>query len=332
MLIVSDLHLREETADTVFEQVLPGVLEGALGRGIRDITFLGDIFHIRYKIDAWIQNELYDVFSSWTLGYGRYIRILPGNHDQYNLDGRNALEMFDEMSNVRVYTEAVTDEHGLWIPYRKDTDYTICTISEHEEKAVNQQGRRVCFFHNAIFGALMNDTFVDQEGIPPSIFKGFDIVLSGHYHKRQNLGNIYYIGSPYQINAGESGQDKGYAIWDGNNLEYVTEQWGKRYHRISLGAKDTLSLDGIAPGDDVRVQTSVNVDPHAVAEQLIKAGIANHTVTPDVEPVQVRLDVPENSDLLRYAEAYVQKQDTPLDKGVLMNIYNEFRKEMGETL
>lgn len=330
MLILSDLHLREETADTVFGQVLPGVLEGARRWNNHYIAILGDLFHYRYKIDAWLQNKLYDIFTEWVFTHNMHVRVLPGNHDQYNLEGRNALELLGEMSGVQVYTEATLDGDGLWIPYRKDPQYTKWAIEKYGAKALNKQMRRVCFLHNGIYGAFMNDTYVDQEGIPPELFVDFDAVLCGHYHKRQSLGNIHYIGSPYQINAGESGQDKGYAFWNGGKLHYITEQWGRRYHRISLDELDKLSLDGINPEDDVRVQTSINVDPQAVAEQLIKAGIANHTVTPDIEPVQTRLDVPENSDLYRYAEAYVQKQETPLDKEVLMNIYNELRKELGE--
>jgi len=332
MLILADLHLREETAETVFKQVLPGVLKGALDRGIRDITFLGDIFHIRYKIDAWVQNALHDVFSDWVAIHGMYIRILPGNHDQYNHEGRNALEMFDEMSCVEVYSAAALDDHGLWIPYRKDFEYIEKVIRACGDKAVNKQGRKVCFTHNAIFGALMNDTFVDQDGIPPELFDGFDIVLAGHYHKRQSLRNICYIGSPYQINAAEAGHDKGYAIWNGDQLQYVTEHWGRRYHRIDLNDVSKLSLKGINPEDDVRVQTSVNVDPQAVAEQLIKAGIVNHTVTPSVEPVQVRLDVPENADLYRYAEAYVKQQESSLNKELLLSIYTELSRELEGTL
>lgn len=49
-------------------------------------------------------------------------------------------------------------------------------------------------------GALMNDAFQAQDGLPPSLFPPDIPVFTGHYHKPHTVGdtNIRYVGSPYQ--------------------------------------------------------------------------------------------------------------------------------------
>lgn len=336
MIIFSDVHLKEESEETVFGQVLPGLFNAAKERGEKEMVCLGDLFHFRYKVDARIQNLLKDEFRRW-VDAELDIRILVGNHDQYDLEGRNVLELFHEMNHVRVYSEAGWDGDGMWIPYRKDPAYIEWAIKRFHGNSMNLEGKRVCFMHNGLTGALMNDHFKnDIEGVAVDAFHGFDTVLCGHYHKRQTIFNetsgsnvvASYVGSPYQTRADESGQEKGYAVWDGKRLEYVNTRWGKRYHRIALSDGDALELEGIDAGDDVRVSTAVGVDSTDVAAQLIEAGIRTHTVTPDVEPLQVRLDVPENADLDAYARAYVEAQETHLDKTKLINFFDTLRRQL----
>ena len=82
---------------------------------------------------------------------------------------------------------------------------------------------------------------------------------------------------------------------------------------------------GIDPRDEVRVRTVSGVDPEVVGKALVKAGITNSVVTPDVEQLQARLSVPENASLGMFAQAYVDAQDTPLDKVKLMKVFEEVR-------
>lgn len=332
MIIFSDVHLREDSEETVFGQVLPGIFEAAKQhgktRGYYEVACLGDVFHFRYEVEARLQNMLYDVLREWS-DAGFHVRILPGNHDQYDLEGRNCLELYDEINHVDVYTHACADGDGLWIPYRKDPKYIEWAVQKFGGNAMNLEGNRVCFLHNGITGALMNDRYKNEiEGVPVDAFGGFHAVICGHYHKRQSVGHAHYVGSPYQTRADESGQAKGYAVWDGVDLEYADTSWGKRYHRLDIDSADDLDVSEFEEGDDVRIKTASGVDPSSVARKLIEAGVQNHTVTPDVEPSQTRLDVPENADLHAYATAYVEAQETHLDKTKLMNFFTTLRERL----
>lgn len=322
MIIASDLHLRDESAETVLGQVLPGLFDAAMQDRSRDVALLGDIYHLRYRVDVRLQNALRDELRRWS-DAGITTQIIPGNHDQINVAGRNALEVLDDIQHVAVHTGPVTNSDGLWIPYRKRNEDILAAVTSLVGRSANMAGQRVAFMHHGVLGALMNDTYASEEGLGVGEFKGFNIVFCGHFHKRQVLGNVIYVGSPYQTNAGEAGQAKGYIVWDCEKYEWVDTAWGKKYHSITLNQGDHLDLSGCAPGDEVRVRTGTGVDPEKVGQQLAEAGIATHAVTPDVEPLQARLDVPEHADLSRFAQAFVGASETHLDKSKLMNVFKE---------
>jgi DNA repair exonuclease SbcCD nuclease subunit len=317
MILFSDVHLCEDSEETVFGQVLPGILEATKEHNDREVACLGDLLHFRYKIDARIQNQLRETFRLWYEA-GIRLRILPGNHDQYNVEGRNALEVLGEIEGVCVHTNPTWDKDGLWIPYRKEIESVSEAISVRPSS-------NVVFMHHGVRGSYMNDGVRDTSGVDPQVLGKFK-VFCGHYHKRQDLGNIHYIGSPYQTKADESGQDKGYSVWDGKTLTHVTKDWGKKYHRFELSPGDVLDLSRVRPGDEVRVKTvgeGASVRAEQVGQQLAQSGISNHVVTPEIEAMQSRLSVEENSDLKQYAKAYVDQVETDLDKKRLMAVFGE---------
>lgn len=322
MIIFSDLHLREDTESIVFDRVLPGIVEAAKARDDYVIACLGDMLHYRYKVDVRLQNRLGDFFTAQTEA-GFKFKLLPGNHDQYDTAGRNALELYGEIPRVMVFTNPAVDPDGLWLPYRVDLDVlrrSVTTLSQLLNP--NAKGRRVLFAHHGLDGAWMNNHKLNKGGLDSNEFLGFDTVLLGHYHKRQTIGKASYIGSPYEITAAEAGQPKGYAHWDGATLTYEDTVWGPRNINLDVADPKTLDLSGISPEDRVRIKTAPGVNTKQVSRALLKSGHLNHVVTPTQEPLQQRLAVESGEDLRVYAEAYVDAQETSLDREILMRTYD----------
>lgn len=326
MIVTADLHLKEESSDVVLREVLPGIFQACLERSEHEVAILGDVLHFRYKVDARIQNALKDEFKRWA-GAGINVRILPGNHDQYDVSGRNALELFNEMPNVKVYSEPTWDADGLWIPYRKDPK--AITIALCLPAVPMPTPTYTLFMHHGIRGAWMNDNVQDSEGVDlesldPLRWKA---ILCGHYHKHQKIGpNFWYIGSPWQTTANEAGQVKGYVEYAGQALAFVPKAWGPRFHRFELAPGQALDLSQVSPRDEVRIKTTGKGAEAAAAiigKQLVEAGLTRHVVTPDVEPMQARLAVSPSSTLAQYAKAYVDQLGTDLDKNRLMKMYEE---------
>lgn len=313
MIIFSDLHLKEETADTVFHEVLPGLLKAAEEHNDPDLVCLGDWWHIRYrvpvvlqnKVHAWLRELTQHSVGGWAVNRRPLnLRLLPGNHDQVDAAGENALQVFEGIPNVYVYSQPTQDADGVWIPYRKNPADIEAALARFPVK----QGTTL-FLHHGIRGAWMNDNRQDTEGLPIGMFQGWGKIWCGHYHKRQNVGrNLFYVGSPYQTNASEAGQPKGYTVVRGDQFQHVTTEWGKRYYIFELDKAGLPDLTGVRQGDEVRITTKRGVKAEKIGAAMADMGYLNVVVTPEVEFTENRLAVGPQASLPQFARAYVAEK------------------------
>jgi hypothetical protein len=251
--------------------------------------------------------------------------LLPGNHDQINVQGENALEILGSHTGVSVYTKPTNDRFGFWIPYRKKLEEVEKAVREFEPWL--KASPKILWMHHGVRGALMNNGLANKEGSSGEFFSAWDYVFSGHYHRRQKVGRIYYIGSPYQTRADEAGQEKGYAVWHWKTkqIRWVNKIWGKRYHQIRTDGSP-INLIGMNTRDELRVITDVGVDPELIGKQLTSQGFTNVTINPAIQANQARLQVGAAASLLEYAQAYAKEKGemSGLDFSKLMEFYNQF--------
>lgn len=320
MIVFADLHLKEDTEKTVFEQVLPGLFAAVSTDSDRVLACLGDFFHLRYRVPVHLLNRTAKFLEALEKANIKLI-FLPGNHDQVNVDGENALEVFQRYRNVEVISKPAWNQYGFWIPYRKRSE-DIAAALEYGHNT--QQGRPpVLWMHHGVQGASIAPGHRDTASLPPETFRKW-VVLCGHYHIRQQLATVRYIGSPYQTKADEAGQDKGYAIWSPTSyqLNWVTMLWGKRYHNLGL-VDGVVDLSSVKPGDEVRVSTGSGVDTVALSKSLQDAGVS-FVVTPQVEQSIARLAVTEKAGVYDFAKAYVEQFGGDLDQDKLLALYRSF--------
>ena len=45
----------------------------------------------------------------------------------------------------------------------------------------------------------MHSGHMNMQGLDKSMFRRFEKVISGHFHKKSDDGQIYYLGSQYEI-------------------------------------------------------------------------------------------------------------------------------------
>ena len=73
----------------------------------------------------------------------------------------------------------------------------------------------ICMGHLDINGFKMNKTAIMSEhGYPKETFKRFETVMSGHFHHKSDDGQIYYLGTPYEIYWNDYDDPKGFHIFD----------------------------------------------------------------------------------------------------------------------
>ena len=317
-LITSDWHLRPETADTVFE-VLEKIDDIVVAEKLDGVIHLGDLYHLRYAIDVNLQNALVDRIR----GYPPFI-LLPGNHDQCDVHGRNALEVLGHMNNVVVMNKpgwsdpSLFQNEHLWLPYRKNIGDYRPALEMPAAPNVN-----TAFVHHGLVGAKMNTHVVagEKDGIPPAWFNGFQNVFLGHWHQHQTIGNCTYVGSPWQTRADEAGQEKGVIIWDEDGTwNFVSLRAGRRFHSFAHGAPVDPQ-----PGDQIRVPASVEVAP-SVLESYRDAGVE---VWEEPKPTSAapRLGLSAGAGLREHAAAYSKDQAGDLDPARLMDAFDFLTEE-----
>lgn len=164
------------------------------------------------------------------------IKII-GNHEQFL---RNTTVHVGRMfqSKFTVIADSAVVEHGdlamLFCSFPADHDALARTI---KSTTYEYRAKRLAMFgHFQAVGARMNSGEA-LVGIPKSVLKPFALGLLGHIHIPQTiLGNIHYIGSPFQQDFGEAGENKRVAVVDTDTLEvtWVPMAGFPSYHRVSL--------------------------------------------------------------------------------------------------
>ena len=77
--------------------------------------------------------------------------------------------------------------------------------------------------HFEIVGFEMTKGNVADKGFEQSLFGRFELVLSGHFHIKNKIGHIYYIGYPFQTNWDDYNSDRGFHVYDHdtNTFEFI---------------------------------------------------------------------------------------------------------------
>lgn len=319
-LISADIHLKPETEDVVF-QALTRMSELAEEWGVLYLALLGDIYDIRYTVPIRIQNR----FLDWVEAEQekREVLILPGNHDQDDAAGRHALEVFRTLPDVQVMSEPVWNEHGLWLPYRRQP-LELAAFVEHNPRP--EGSNNIAWLHHGIVGALMNDHRVagELDGIDPHVFEPFDVVFCGHWHRHQEVQNCVYVGSPWQTRADEAGQEKGFIHLDEEGWEFVPIHVGRRHHRVHVGDGGPIARGSVQSGDVVHVVLENQDDAARVVSEFASVGVEARVQPPKQEYGGSRLGLGEAGSEFEYAEAFA-KEHAPddLDQRMLLDLLKE---------
>tara|TARA_R100000084_G_scaffold94074_1_gene47837 strand:- start:246 stop:1070 length:825 start_codon:yes stop_codon:yes gene_type:complete len=143
--------------------------------------------------------------------------MLVGNHDIYykNTSQVNSLtELLGERhKNIHIYEDATEVEFDglpiLLMPWINSTNEI------YAEGMIDETQAEVCMGHLEINGFQMNKSVIHSHGgKEKEFFRKFDTVMSGHFHHKSDDGQIYYLGTPYEIYWGDWEDPKGFHIYD----------------------------------------------------------------------------------------------------------------------
>lgn len=319
MIVFADLHLRERSEDVCFR-----VLEAVERLALEDdhhVVCCGDFWHIRYQLNVRLLNRVAELMRRWD-ELGIRVDFVPGNHDQVDVDGRNALEVF-EGPGCYIWTEpgAYADGRCGFVPYRKDPAQQFEDLVAVSRKVLPDG---IIFGHLAIDGAVMNNGRKCQEGLRLSSSMGISpwLVL-GHYHERQSGQGWSYVGSPYQTDFGEAGNVCGVLRLGSGEPEWLPLGVGAPTHHV---LKWDPAKDEQPPPRPTAPNAKVRLDIEASHEMIVsgkfKAALKTaglDDVEVQVVPVKVerqeRFEMRRGETLLEAAERFAVERLDPNEGG-----------------
>jgi DNA repair exonuclease SbcCD nuclease subunit len=276
ILLCSDIHIHphkrssERLQDCI--DCLDWIFQTAIEREIKDVIFLGDLFHDRQKIDILTYQKTFDVFKKYLINksdqylfdhpepaiINSAVAVFPnfrtwlllGNHDLWHFQkwDVSSCHPLGAIAGVTIIDKPLVfkvSEHPIaFLPYTNNPIEDLKSL----EILVNEfpKHNRILCGHLAIDNALWNtkhqifsEVSVEHDGdmvkFDPSYLDSWDQVFLGHYHAAQEInGFIEYVGSPLQLSFGETEQKKHILIYDldTKEKEYVENQFSPKHYII----------------------------------------------------------------------------------------------------
>lgn len=178
------------------------------------IVHLGDLFDNRNVIPINLLNYGMDIVEE--ISKIAPLHIIIGNHDLWSKSASeiNSVRPFRYIPNVHIYDKtSVLEYNGLKIlmmPYIESRLEQIKTINENKDCDY-------LFCHSDLNGCKMHLTSVahkNSDKIDIEDFRPFKKVRSGHIHLVQTNNNFTFVGSIFQMDRNDYGDQKGIFVID----------------------------------------------------------------------------------------------------------------------
>lgn len=227
----------------------------------------GDVFDNRAIIGLDTINRVICLFEKFSQIF-KDIRITVGNHDSYNKTSTDvtSVNMLKYIPNVKVYynpiVETIDGKTCLFNPWVEEV--------EKERKILSDVNVDYVFGHLEIGGSQVasrsgvKNTF--NGGVKKSDFKNAQ-VYAGHFHIRQDMDNIHYVGSPYHKDRGDRGNAKGITVLDITTGEtrFIENMVSPRYLKESV-----YDLINMTVGELMERWNNNRVELHMKSTDLVR--------------------------------------------------------------
>lgn len=185
---------------------------------IKTIIHAGDFMDRRKFVNFNILSQIRSKFIDRINNEGIEMHCILGNHDVYyrNTNTVNSIrELFGK--DLKLYEEpTVVNFDGL------DIALLPWVCSENYDKSIEfikTAPAPILIGHLELRGYDVMRGVKFDSGMNPKIFERYERVFTGHFHCRQESGNIYYMGTQYQITFGDLHEQKGFHVFDTDTRE-----------------------------------------------------------------------------------------------------------------
>lgn len=227
------------------------------------IIHLGDLFDNRNVIPINLLNYGMDVVEG--ISNIAPLHIIVGNHDCWSKssDEINTIRPFKWIPNVHIYdktSQIELDGFKLCLmPYIEKRIEQINLINQNKDCDY-------LFCHSDLNGCRMHLTSVshrNNDKIDVDDFKTFKRVFSGHIHIRQVNTNFEFIGSNFQMDRNDYGDQKGITVLDleSGETEFIANMVSPQFKKVRVESEEDIESmsDLVGTNDYIDLHISNNL-------------------------------------------------------------------------
>lgn len=234
IVLVSDIHFGVKQNDVTFlnnsrDYFLNDISKIIEEQKCKYLIIGGDLFDNRIVVDVLVKNTTMQVFQTLLDKFEDLkIVLLCGNHDIYykttlEVTSLKIFKNFHERLQIVLKMQKF-DFDGCkavlvpWLiegsPNEKIFKNIIAKYKETGKKQFD-----LCIGHFSVNGFEVVRGVKEEHGLSLEDFKAFDTVFSGHFHIRNKMGNVQYLGCPYEITWNDWGDKKGATVFNTDTRE-----------------------------------------------------------------------------------------------------------------
>ena len=231
--IFTDLHLGYKSNSQQFltdcENYMDWFINLAKTQECDLVLFLGDFHHNRNNINIATMDVSIRLLERLNTEFSR-VMFIPGNHDLYHKDRRtlNSVRYIEKFSNIQLINDQYTEGDVTFVPWLIGEEYK--NMRKIRSQYVMGHFELPHFKMNAMV------EMPDHGELQSEDFSNCGLIFSGHFHKRQNKGNVHYIGNAFPHNYADAWDDERGAVILEWGQQPVYHNWhaAPRYRTLSL--------------------------------------------------------------------------------------------------
>ena len=257
---------------------------------IKTIIHAGDLMDRRKFVNFNILNQVRTKFMDRINDQDIELHCILGNHDVYyrNTNMINSIrELFSNDLNLYEKPEVVNFD-GL------DIALLPWINKENEQESVDfikNASAPILIGHLELRGYDVMRGIKFDGGMDANIFDRYEKVLSGHFHCRQESGNVHYMGTQYQITFADLNETKGFHVLDTETREIdFVENPYKMFHTLRYNDNDdNFDVDAVdctnLKDTYIKIFVESKKNPYTFdrfMDKLYDNGVAKITIVEDI--------------------------------------------------
>jgi len=307
------------------EKFVKWMIEQAEDQNIKTCIFGGDWHHVRSAINISTLN--YSVSGlKFINDYFDNTYFIIGNHDLFYRDKYeiHSLPYITQFPKIHVIDTITEIDDIAFVPW----------LVADEWKKVPKIQSSYMFGHFELPRFKMNAMveMPDHGLLNSEHFANQKQVFSGHFHKRQNKGKIWYTGNAFPHNYSDAwDDDRGMMIWEpGKPPEFIQWPDSPKYRTLTLS--QVISAPEKYVDDKTYAKIVIDIDSNYEDINFIRELLETELMAREVQMITSKVD---DLDIAEDAEINFESVDTivishlesidsnTIDKNELIRIYQE---------